>query len=294
MKFGIGMFTTATSAGPAEVAREVEARGFESFWVSEHSHIPVGAPEPFPGFDPKHYASMLDPFVSLSAAAMVTERIQLGMAICLVIQRDPINCAKAVSSLDRVSKGRLLFGIGAGWNIEEMSNHGTDPDRRFRLMRERVEAMQQLWTSEAAEYHGKMVDFDPIYQWPKPEQRPHPPILVAGAGPGVLKRVISYGDGWLPVVVPEITPELRGRMTPMAEFVQLVPQLNEMAAAAGRPKPQISVSGATPDPNAYETYVGLGVERMILRIEPQSLDAVQRSLDAHASAVESLGATLAL
>ncbi|MGI9324786.1 MAG: LLM class F420-dependent oxidoreductase [Pseudomonadales bacterium] len=293
MEFGIGMFTTAHSAGPAEVAREVEARGFGSFWVSEHSHIPVAAPPPFEGFDPKHYASMLDPFVSLTAAAMVTDRIKLGMAICLVIQRDPINCAKAVASLDHLANGRFLFGIGAGWNEEEMSNHGTDPSSRFRLMRERVEAMKLLWTEEMPEYHGRLVDFDPVYQWPKPSRSPHPPILVAGAGPGILKRVVRYGDGWLPVVVPEIAPGLEGRVTPMAEFVEMVPRLNAMAAEAGRAKPEISVSGATPDPQAYEVYESLAVERMILRVEPADLDSVKRTLDSYVEQVEAIGGRLA-
>jgi len=292
MKFGVSMFTTDQSAGPAEVAQAVEERGFESFWVSEHSHIPVHEPVPFTGFEPRVYAAMLDPFVSLAAAATVTKRILLGTAISLVIQRDPINCAKAVASVDHLSGGRVLFGIGAGWNEGEMRNHGTDPSSRFRLMRERVQAMQALWTQEQAEYHGRALDFEPVWQWPKPVQKPHPPILVAGSGPGVLKRVVAYGDGWMPVVVPEVNEQMRGRVTPMAEFVELVPMLRKMAASAGRPSPSISVSGALLDQQNHDAFNELGVERLQLRLTPAPLHDVLRELDAHREAVLAVGARL--
>jgi probable F420-dependent oxidoreductase len=292
MKFGVSMFTTDQSAGPAEVARAVEERGFESFWVSEHSHIPVHEAPPFPGFEPRMYAAMLDPFVSLAAAATVTQRIRLGTAISLVIQRDPINCAKAVASVDHLSNGRMLFGIGAGWNEGEMRNHGTDPSTRFRLMRERVRAMQALWTQEQAEFHGKAHDFDSVWQWPKPVQKPHPPVLVAGSGPGVLRRVVAYGDGWMPVVVPEVADEMRGRVTSMAEFVELVPRLRNMATDAGRPPPSISVSGALLDQQNYDAFAQLEVERLQLRLTPAPLPDVLRELDAHREAVLAVGASL--
>jgi probable F420-dependent oxidoreductase len=292
VKFGIGMFATEHSAGPVEVARAVEDRGFDSYWVSEHSHIPLASPPPFEGFDPALYASMLDPFVALAAAATVTNRIKLGMAICLVIQRDPINCAKAVASLDRVSNGRFLFGIGAGWNHEEMRDHGTDPDTRFRLMRERVEAMQALWTQPQPEYHGRMVQFDALRQSPKPTQTPHPPVLIAGAGPGVLRRVVRYGDGWLPVVVPDMPDEMKGKMTSLAEFKSLMPELAAMAQAAGKPKPEVSVSGAGSDPKMLEAFQELGVDRVILRVEPVGFDEVERTLDQYRELVASVGGTL--
>jgi len=288
MKFGVSMFTTDRSAGPAEVAQAAEERGFESFWVSEHSHIPVDEPFPFQGFEPRIYAAMLDPFVALAAAATVTRKIKLGTAISLVVQRDPINCAKAVASVDYLSDGRFLFGVGGGWNEGEMRNHGTDPATRFRLMRERLEAMRALWTQEQAAFHGRVEDFDPVWQWPKPVQKPHPPILVAGSGPGVLKRVVAYGDGWMPVVVPAVSDEMRGRVTPMAEFVEWVPLLREMASAAGRPKPSLTVTGAVLDEQNYEAFEALGVDRMQLRLTPAPLDDVLRELDAHRNTVLAL------
>jgi probable F420-dependent oxidoreductase len=292
MKFGISMFTTDRSAGPAEVAKEVEARGFDSFWVSEHSHIPLFSKPPFPGFDHRMYSSMLDPFVALGAAASVTSRIKLGTAICLVTQHDPFNCAKSVASLDRLSNGRVLFGIGAGWNEEEMRNHGTDPSRRFRLMRERVEAMKVLWSEDEAEYHGELVNFDPVWQWPKPTHNPHPPILIGGAGPNVLKRVVAYGDGWLPVVVSTIPEEMRGRQTPMEEFVEMVPALRRMAEEAGRQRPSVSVTGMTVDADVVRVFTELGVDRMILRVHPAPIGQVRKELDQHRRNVEAAGATL--
>ena len=290
MKFGISMFSTDRSAGPAEVAREVEARGFDSFWVSEHSHIPVASEPPFPGFDPRTYSSMLDPFIALAAAASVTSRIKLGTAICLVTQHDPINCAKTIASLDRISNGRVLLGIGAGWNEEEMRNHGTDPSTRFRLMRERVEAMKALWSEEQPEYHGSLVDFDPVWQWPKPSRQP--PIIIGGAGPGVLKRVANYGDGWLPLVVPSIPEEMRGRQTPLDEFVESVPELRRMAADAGKPPPSVTVTGITPDSEIVDTFERLEVDRLIPRIPPSSMDDVLRELDEYVRTVEAAGGRL--
>ena len=292
MKFGVSMFAIDGAAAAHDVAVAAEARGFESYWVSEHSHIPHHAPAPFEGFDPRHYASMLDPFVVLGAAAIATHRIKLGTAITLVPQRDPINCAKAVASIDRLSNGRFLFGIGAGWNEEEMANHGTDPSTRFRLMRERIEAMQALWTQEAPQYHGRMVDFDPVWQWPKPVQQPHPPIYVAGSGPNVLNRVLRYGDGWLPVVVPEVNEAMRGRVTSFEEFKTLMREMQALAAAAGRAVPKVSISGATPDPEAFALFSQFGVERMTFRLEPAPLDDVERALDDLCQAIDDMGGTL--
>ena len=186
MHKAVSIFPTDASITPADLARACEERGFESLWVAEHSHIPVSRKTPFPGGGdlPKMYYDVMDPFVCLASAATVTKRLKVATGVCLLVQRDPIQTAKQVASLDRISNGRFLFGIGGGWNAEEMANHGTGFDRRFRLLRERVEAMKAIWTQEKAEYHGELVDFDPVFAWPKPVQKPHPPIHVGGAFPG--------------------------------------------------------------------------------------------------------------
>src|SRR3954454_6639873 len=200
MRFGIAVFPTDYAADPATIARLVEERGFESLFFPEHTHIPVSRRTPYPagGELPAEYSHTYDPFVALGAAAAATNSLALATGICLVIQRDPIVTAKEVASLDRLSGGRFLFGVGAGWNEEEMENHGTDPRRRFGLMRERVEAMKAIWTDDEAEYHGKQVDFDPIWSWPNRFKKPPPPVLLGGSGERVLDRVIRFGDGWLP------------------------------------------------------------------------------------------------
>src|SRR5215510_3238680 len=188
------MFPTRYSIGIVELARAVEERGFESLFVPEHTHIPTSRRSPWPGGAdlPPEYRETLDPFLALTAAATVTERIRLGTGICLVVERDPITTAKEVATLDLLSGGRFLFGIGGGWNREEMENHGTDPKQRFKVMRERVLAMKEIWTKEEPSYRGRFVRFDPIWSWPKPVQRPHPPILIGGSGDRVLERVVEY------------------------------------------------------------------------------------------------------
>src|SRR6266513_3325635 len=180
MDFGVLMFMTDYAISAPALAQALEERGFESLWVPEHSHIPLSRKTPFPGGGdlPKQYYDAMDPFVMLSAAAAVTKRLKLGTGVCLVIQRDTIQTAKSVASLDQVSGGRFLFGIGGGWNAEEMEDHGTEFKTRFKLMRERVEAMKEIWTKYAAEYHGDLVDYGPMAAWPKPVQQPHPPVIV--------------------------------------------------------------------------------------------------------------------
>src|SRR5881398_3208480 len=191
MHYGVVMFPTEYAMAPDDLARALEERGFESVWFPEHTHIPASRRSPWPGGGelPRDYWSSYDPFVALMAAGAATKRLKLGTGICLVIERDPITTAKEVATLDLLSGGRVLFGIGGGWNREEMENHGTDPTRRFAVMRERMLAMREIWTKDEAEYHGTFVDFDPIWSWPKPVQRPHPPVLVAGNGAGTLERV---------------------------------------------------------------------------------------------------------
>ncbi len=229
MKYGFTYFPTPDSARPDRVAVEAERLGFEAMFVPEHSHMPVDTPWPFGPEVPMMYKSILDPFVSLGAAAAVTEKIKLGTAIALITQRDPFNCAKEIATLDQLSNGRVILGIGAGWNEPEMENHGTDPKTRFRLMRERVEAMKQLWTQDEAEYHGRHVDFAPTWQFPKPVQKPHPPILVGGAGENVIKRVVAYGDGWLPALTVQFDESFRGRMTPVSELPLFVEEMRSLS-----------------------------------------------------------------
>jgi probable F420-dependent oxidoreductase len=254
MKFGIVMFPTDYSIGPAELASAVEERGFESLLFPEHTHIPTSRRTPWPGGAelPRDYSHTLDPFVALSAAAAVTENLRIGTGVCLVIERDPISLAKEVASLDLLSGGRVLFGIGAGWNREEMENHGTDPDQRWKLLRERVLAMKTIWTEDEAEFHGRFVSFDPIWSWPKPVQKPHPPILVGGDGPHALQRVVEYGDGWMPIP---------GRSeVPLSERIA---GLNRLAAEAGRGPLPVSIYGARPQPELLQEYAEAGVERCI-------------------------------
>jgi len=221
MKFGIAIFPTDYAISMAELAPAVEEAGFESLWVAEHSHIPTSRATPYPagGELPRMYMHTMDPFVALTAAAVASKTLKVGTGICLLIERDPIHTAKEAASLDAISKGRFLFGIGGGWNREEMADHGTVFETRWKLLRERVEAVKAIWAQEEAEYHGEMVDFGPMWCWPKPVQKPHPPVLLGGNGPNVLKRVVAYADEWMPN---------RGAA------LQRIPELREMEQAAGR------------------------------------------------------------
>jgi probable F420-dependent oxidoreductase len=268
VEHGVAIFATDYSIEPSELARLAEERDFESVWFTEHTHIPVSRETPYPagGELPPHYSHSHDLFVALSFAAAATERIKVGSGVCLVTEHDPIVLAKAMASLDRLSGGRLLFGIGAGWNREEMSNHGTDPDRRFKLMRERVEAIKEIWTKDEAEYHGEFVDFDPIWCWPKPVQEPHPPILVGGNGPRVLDRVLRYGDEWFPNRLPDGVEGLKAR-------------IDELRERAGRHVP-VSYFGVKPEPRAVERLAWAGVDRSIYYVSPDaSPGEVEQLLD---------------
>ncbi len=275
MKFGAFIFLTDYSIGPVELGQACEERGFESLFFPEHTHIPTSRRSPFPGGGelPKHYADTLDPFVALGAIAATTQRLKLGTGISLVIQRDPIVLAKEVASLDLISGGRVIFGIGGGWNREEMENHGTDPTRRWKLLRERVEAMKALWTEDEPEYHGEFVDFDPVWQWPKPLQTPHPPILLGNNGEGALRRVVSYADGWMPI----------GARTNVEERMA---ELNRLAREAGRDPIPVTVSAASPDAEAVEQFVEWGVERCTFALPSAPADEVLPLLDEHAKLIE--------
>jgi probable F420-dependent oxidoreductase len=271
MKFGVYMFPTDYAIGPVELGKAAEDLGFESLFFPEHTHIPTSRRTPFPGGGelPTEYSHTLDPFVALGAVAAVTERIRLGTGICLVIEHDPITLAKEVASLDFVSGGRVLFGIGGGWNREEMENHATNPASRWRLLRERIEAMKAIWTQDEAAYHGEFVNFDAIWQWPKPKQHPHPPILVGGDAPNTLQRVVRYGDAWMPV----------GRR---GDFKPRLDELNRLAAEAGRGTIPVSIFGAPPRPEVIEQYANLGIERAIFTLPPAAAGEVLPVLESHA------------
>jgi probable F420-dependent oxidoreductase len=274
MHKGVSIFPTDASITPADLARACEERGFESLWVAEHSHIPVSRRSPFPGGGelPKMYYDVMDPFVCLASAATVTKRLKVATGICLVIQRDPIQTAKEVASLDRISNGRFLFGIGGGWNAEEMENHGTQFDSRWQLLRERVEAMKQIWTQTKAEYHGKLVDFEPIFAWPKPVQKPHPPIHVAGAFPGGARRAVRYGDGWVPI--------LAGK-----EMAKQISGFREMAREAGRDPASLEVTlyGYRADAEQVRRAEDAGADRVVLFAPPFAGEEALRWLDSAAA-----------
>lgn len=275
MHFGVGMFATDYAIRIDELARETEARGFESLWVPEHTHIPTSRRTPWPGGGelPEEYSHTYDPFVSLMFAAAVTQTLKLGTGICLVIERDAIIMAKEVASLDRLSEGRFLFGIGGGWNAEEMGHHGTAYKTRFKKMGEQVRAMKEIWTKDVAEFHGEYVDFDPIWCWPKPAQQPHPPVLLGGESSYTLQRVVDYCEGWFP---RSRQPEL---------VTKGMVELQERAAKAGRDMQSLSVSvfGVPGEPQLLETYREAGVTRCILRLPSAGRDTVLPMLDQYAA-----------
>jgi probable F420-dependent oxidoreductase len=276
MKYALTMFPTDDAIRPDEIARAAEERGFESLFFPEHTHIPASRKTPYPagGDLPREYYRTHDPFVALALAAGVTKKLKLATGICLVVERDPIVLAKEVASLDYLSNGRAILGIGAGWNVEEMGNHGTEFRTRWQLMRERIEAMKAMWQGEQAEYHGKFVDFDPVFSFPKPVQKPHPPILLGGHGPKALARVVRYCDGWMPISM-------------MANLQGEIAELRTLAQEAGRDPQSISISvfWAPPDRETIDGYEAIGIERVIFALPPAPRDEVMPILDSHAKLV---------
>lgn len=266
MDFGVSYFPTDDAIEPALLARMAEERGFESVFVTEHTHIPASRETPYPagGELPREYWRIYDPFVSLATMAAATERIRVGTAICLLVERDPITTAKQVASLDRLSGGRVLFGVGAGWNLEEMRNHGTDPKRRFRILRERVEACKALWSEEEASYHGEFVDFERIVCRPAPLQEPHPPVLVGGNGPTVHGRVLAFGDGWFP-----------NRIPPDDGMIERVEELQRLGERAGRGPIPVTLQVPPRDLAVLERYERAGVTRSVHLL--RAGDAVDRA-----------------
>jgi probable F420-dependent oxidoreductase len=274
MLVGVFHFPTDYGIDVAELARELEARDFDSLFVCEHTHIPVSRRTPFPGGGelPKRYSHTHDPFVVLAFAAAATRTLRLGTGIALVPQRDPIITAKSVASLDQLSGGRFVFGIGGGWNVEEMENHGTRYENRFKILRERVLAMQALWTKDAAEFHGDFVTFDPVWLYPKPKQRPYPLILLGGESDHTLRRVVEFGDGWLPRAHHEFDPD------------RAVARLGEAASAAGRDPTTFSITvfNAPADETVLTSYRRAGIHRVLLEVPDRGRDEVLRLLDRNA------------
>ena len=276
MRVGIAYFPVDYGIDIRELARAAEERGFESLFLPEHTHIPVSRRTPYPGGGelPKSYSHTHDPFIALSFAAAVTKTLLLGTGVCLIPQRDPIVTAKCVSSLDQLSGGRFIFGIGGGWNVDEMENHGARYETRFKLMRERILAMKALWTQEEASFHGQMVNFDPVWFYPKPAQKPNPPILLGGSSDHTLKRVVEFCDGWIPIA-------LRGGFNPK----EAVERLRKAAAAAGRDYSTLSISafGAPADRAALAEFRDEGIDRAVLWLPDVGRDELLKTLDEYAA-----------
>jgi probable F420-dependent oxidoreductase len=277
VRLGITMFMTDQSIGPVDLARAVEERGFSSLYLPEHTHIPVSRRTPAPTGDEQladEYRRTLDPFVALAAAAASTETIELGTGICVLAQHEPIVTAKTIATLDRLSAGRFVFGIGFGWNVEEMEDHGIDVRRRRELVREHLLAMRRLWADEVASFDGEFVRFEPSWSWPKPLQQPGPPVLIGGAaGPKLFSAVADYADGWIPIGGAGVRAAL--------------PDLHRAAEAAGRDPSALRIVpfGVLPDPGKLDYYASLGIDQVVLRIPTGPADAVLPVLDEHARLV---------
>ncbi|TRW79872.1 LLM class F420-dependent oxidoreductase [Mycolicibacterium sp. 018/SC-01/001] len=265
MKFGIATHTGDDGIDTVSLARAVEERGFDSLAVAEHTHIPASRETPYPGGGelPSAAFRTLDPFVSLAAAAAVTHRIELVTGIALLVQRDPIITAKEAASVDHISGGRFVFGVGAGWNIEEMRDHGTDPRTRGALLDERIEAVKALWTVEPAEYHGTYVDFDAAYSRPKPVRKPHPPIFIGGDSDATVKRIVRHEAGWI------------SNPLPVEHLAHRVAQLRESA----RHDVALAQFGTPADPGYWSSVERLGFGHLALMLPTVGRDETLRKLD---------------
>jgi probable F420-dependent oxidoreductase len=277
VRLGISTFPTEDGIDVRTLGQALEERGFESLFVPEHTHIPINplTRTPSGGDIPDEFRRTPDPFVVLGAVAACTERLLLGTGICLVVERDPIITAKEVATVDLLSGGRFLFGVGGGWNREEMANHGTDFAGRFDLLRERVLAMKELWTNETAEFHGTYVDFDPVWQWPKPVQSPHPPVILAGNGPRSIERAADYAEGWMPIA---------GR----GDTAEQIDALHKAAADRGRGPIPVTVFGARPKPEVLAEYAAAGVDRALLALPSAPTADTLRRLDRYAELIDTV------
>ena len=283
MKYGVAMFPTDYAIPTEDLARELEARGFESIWLPEHTHIPVSRKSPWPGGPnlPREYWHTLDPFVALGAAAAVTRTLKLGTGICLVIERDPILLAKEVASLDHLSRGRVLFGIGGGWNAEEMEHHGTPFAERWKILRERISAMKAIWTQEEAEFHGKYVNFDRLWSFPKPVQKPYPPILMGGAGPHARQRAVDFDGHWIPI----------GGRAYSEAIAESMADFRARAEKAGRDPATLTVSmfGVAPDESRLAALRDAGVTRAVFFVPSAASPIVLPLLDQYAAVAKKVG-----
>jgi probable F420-dependent oxidoreductase len=272
MDFGVGYFPTDNGMSPGALARLVEDSGQDAVFFAEHTHIPANRESPWPdgGELPSKYWHCYDLFVALTAAAAATSTLRVGSGICLVVERDPIITANEVASVDHLSGGRFEFGIGAGWNREEMRNHGTDPRHRMKLLAERIEAMKAIWTQQEASYKGQYVRFERIWSYPKPAQRPHPPVLVGGTGPTVLDRVLAFGDGWLPNY---------------ADDESLFARITELRLRADRPI-EVQMLAVPCDPAALERLARDGVRRANHWLPSGSRSTVERALEQWVAAID--------
>jgi len=283
LKIGAVMFFTAESMQPAELGRVLEERGFESLWVPEHTHIPSSRRTPYPAGGPliRPYYEIMDPFLALNAAATVTTSLRIGTGIALITQRDPIITAKMISTIDQLSKGRFLFGVGNGWNQDEIENHGTDFASRHKLARERIEAMKAIWTQEEPEYHGEFVNFDKMKQWPKPYRKPHPPIIVGGAFPYAARRAIRYGDGWIP----------RADRLEKGGIGVVIDKFRQMAAEAGRDPASlpITVFRVPEEIDRLKYCEDIGIDRVVFSLPAEGRDQLIPIIDRWAELQHRLG-----
>ncbi|HEY4584383.1 MAG TPA: LLM class F420-dependent oxidoreductase [Acidimicrobiia bacterium] len=278
MEFGVFMFATDTAIRPDDLAREVEARGFDSLWFPEHSHIPVSRRTPWGGQEgalplPEHYWHTLDQFTALAYAAAATEKLKLGTGITLVAQRDPIWTAKEVATLDHLSGGRVLFGIGYGWNQEEMAQHGTPYSKRRALLREKIKIMKALWTEEGSAFQGELLSLEPSWAWPKPIQRPHPPIIMgADAGPRTVEDIVEFCDGWMPLAT---------RMNVVDRAVLVRQALED----AGRDPSSFEITAYAAQVESLDLLAEAGVDRAVFSLPPAGADVIIPNLDELAAAV---------
>jgi probable F420-dependent oxidoreductase len=272
MKFGIVTFSTDQSIRPDKLAVIIEQLGFDSLFLTEHSNIPASRQTPYPGGGdlPEEYFGTYDPFIALMAAAAATKRIQIGTGMCLVAQRDPIHTAKSVATLDQLSDGRFLFGVGAGWNREEMYQHGTNPATRMKLLRERMLAIKSLWSEDIAEFHGDFVNIEPTTVRPAPVQRPHPPVIIGGIGPTVLDRVLEYGDAWAP----------NPGWPPMEDLAERIDELKQRAKSSGRGEIPVMVFGMSADAKQVEHYASIGVTSCVFLLPTLPEREAREYLDA--------------
>lgn len=270
MRFGVLLFPTDETIDPATLAGAAETRGFDSLWFPDHTHVPVHRQTPWPGGGelPREYYRLHDPLIALASAAAATTQLQIATGVLLLAQRDPIVTAKALSSLDVLSGGRLVVGVGAGWSREEVEHHGTAAADRFAVLDERVAAMKAIWTRDEATFHGTHVKFDPIFSWPKPVQTPHPPIAVGGNSEGALRRVVAYGDEWVPATglgIESLSAQIQ--------------RLGRMLAEAGREPVPVTLYGAPPDAAAVRALQDVGVTRCLFGLPPAPADVVLPVLD---------------